>query len=266
MVQGLLPHRAFGRKGATLQIGKGGVVRRHHARAGAGFDGHVAHRQTLLNAHGANGRTGVFDDMSRRPIGAELGNDGQDHIFGADMRTAHPLNPHAQGFGAPLPGGLGGQHVGDFARASAKSQSAQGAVGGGVGVTAHQHHAGLGEALFGADHMHDALARVAQGKVQDAVGLGVFHQTLDHPALFSVGDRRHHMAAGGDAVVGGGHHLIGAADGQALFFQKLKCMDRSVMHQMACHMQQALAIVAIEHFVCMPNFFVQGQAHGVLLL
>jgi hypothetical protein len=27
-------------------------------------------------------------------------------------------------------------------------------------------------------------------------------------------------------------------------------------------MQQALAIVAIEHLVCMPDFFVQGQAHG----
>ena len=31
-------------------------------------------------------------------------------------------------------------------------------------------------------------------------------------------------------------------------------------------MQQALAIVAVKHFVCMPDFFVQGQAHGVLLV
>ena len=204
--------------------------------------------------------------MARSAIGAELGNDGQDHIFGADVRTPLTLDPHTQGFGAPLPGGLGGQHMGDFTRTRTKSQSTQSPVGGGVGVATHQHHAGLGQALFGPHHVHDALARVAQGKVQDAMGLGVFHQAFDHPALFRVSDRRHHMAAGGDAVIGGGRHLIGAAHAQALFFQKLKCMDRPVMHQMAGHMQQALAIVAIKHFVCMPDFFVQGQAHGVLLV
>ena len=177
--------------------------------------------------------------MARSAIGAELGNDGQDHIFGADVRAALALDPHAQGFGAPLPSGLGGQHMGDFTRTRTKSQSTQSPVGGGVGVTTHQHHAGLGQALFGPHHMHDALARVAQGKVQDAMGLGVFHQPFDHPALFRVSDRRHHMAAGGDAVIGGGRHLIGAAHAQALFFQKLKSMDRPVMHQMAGHMQQA---------------------------
>ena len=41
-------------------------------------------------------------------------------------------------------------------------------------------------------------------------------------------------------------------------------MDRAVVHQMAGHMQQTLAVVAIEHLVCFPNFFVEGQAHGVL--
>ena len=56
---------------------------------------------------------------------------------------------------------LGGQHVLDLARADAEGQRAEGAVGGGVGVAAHDGHARLGEALLGADDVDDALARVA---------------------------------------------------------------------------------------------------------
>ena len=54
---------------------------------------------------------------------------------------------------------LGGEHVLDLAGADAEGQRAEGAVGGGVAVAAHDRHARLGEALLGADDVDDALVR-----------------------------------------------------------------------------------------------------------
>ena len=56
---------------------------------------------------------------------------------------------------------LRGQHVLDLAGADAEGQGPEGAVGGGVAVAAHDRHAGQRAALLGADHVHDALVRIA---------------------------------------------------------------------------------------------------------
>ena len=58
---------------------------------------------------------------------------------------------------------LGGEDVLDLAGADAEGQGAEGAVGGGVAVAAHDRHARLGQALLGADDVHDALVAVAHG-------------------------------------------------------------------------------------------------------
>ena len=55
----------------------------------------------------------------------------------------------------------------------------------------------LRDAEFGADHVHDALARIVETVIAvDAVGGDVFRQQIDHVAHFGVGD-------GGDAAVRG---------------------------------------------------------------
>ena len=63
---------------------------------------------------------------------------------------------------------LGGEHVLDLAGADAERERTEGAVGGGVAVAAHDRHPGLGAALLGPDHVHDALAGVAHRVVGDA--------------------------------------------------------------------------------------------------
>ena len=90
----------------------------------------------------------------------------------ADDREDHVLGRHARGAASPstviamVPGRvlrqrLGGEHVLDLARADAEGERAERAVGRGVAVAAHDGHARLGEALLGADDVHDALAGVA---------------------------------------------------------------------------------------------------------
>ncbi len=95
--------------------------------------------------------------------------DGEGEVLGADAEAERrPTKMDAHVLGLLLAQGLGGQHVLDLAGADAEGQGAEGAVGGGVGVAADDRHAGLGEALLGADHVDDALAVGAQGVDVDA--------------------------------------------------------------------------------------------------
>ncbi len=46
-------------------------------------------------------------------------------------------------------------------------QRAEGAMGGGVRIAAHDRHAGQRRALLGSDHMHDALAWIIHAELGD---------------------------------------------------------------------------------------------------
>ena len=109
---------------------------------------------------------------------------------------------------------LGGEDVLDLARADAEGQGAEGAVGGGVAVAAHDRHARQGQALLGADDVDDALAGVAHREDDDAELGAVGPQHLDLLAGDRVGDRL--VGVGGrDVVVLGGDGEVGAAHGAA---------------------------------------------------
>lgn len=64
----------------------------------------------------------------------------------------------------------------DLAGADAKGEGAEGAMCGGVAVTADNGGAGEGEALLGANDVDDALPLVAQAKVCDAKLLDVLFE------------------------------------------------------------------------------------------
>ncbi len=93
-----------------------------------------------------------------------LGRDARRRVAVDDDR--HRPRPH-------LRQRLSGEHVLDLARADPERQRAERAVRGGVAVAAHDRHARLREALFGPDHVHDALARVAHAVEADAELLAV---------------------------------------------------------------------------------------------
>ena len=78
------------------------------------------------------------------------------------------VDAHLAGLGLALEQALGGQDVLDLAGADAEGQGAEGAVGGGVAVAAHDGHARLGQAQLGADHVDDALLRAAEAVQRDA--------------------------------------------------------------------------------------------------
>ena len=106
---------------------------------------------------------------------------------------------------------LGGQDVLDLGGADAEGEGPEGSVGGGVGVSAHHGHAGLGQAQLRADGVDDSLVGIAQ-RVEAHPELGaVGAQGLDLGAAGDVGDRQIDVE-GGDVVVLGGDGQVGASD------------------------------------------------------
>ena len=73
---------------------------------------------------------------------------------------------------------LRGEHVLDLARADAERERAERAVRRRVAVAAHDGHARLREALLRADHVHDALARLAHRVADDPELVAVLRQHL----------------------------------------------------------------------------------------
>jgi hypothetical protein len=154
--------------------------------------------------------------------------------------------------------------VQDIARTEAEAQSTERTVRRGVGVAAHQDHAGLGDALLGPDHVHDALPRIVQREVDDAELAGIARQQFNHAALVGVGDRRDVVAAARHPVVGRGEHLVGMPDTQAACLQELEGVGGAVVGDVARNVQQRLAVVTLQDRVRVPDFFVEGLAHEVL--
>jgi len=65
----------------------------------------------------------------------------QANVFGRHARWQFAVEADAHGFGAGLPQGLGGEHMGDLRGADAKPHGAQSTMGRSVAVAAHHHHA-----------------------------------------------------------------------------------------------------------------------------
>jgi hypothetical protein len=97
----------------------------------------------------------------------------EDHILGGDAQRKLALEFHAHGFRTALDQGLGRQHMGEFARADAKCQRAQPAMGAGVAVAANDQRAGQAQAKFGPDDVDDALSGFVDIEHLDAARRGL---------------------------------------------------------------------------------------------
>ena len=133
------------------------------------------------------------------------------------------LDRDTHAFGLLLPQTLGRQNVANLGCADAEGEGAERAVGRGVGIAAYHGQARLGDALFRADDVDDALARVAEAELGDAVGRGVGVQRRHQLAPFVVGEIGVGAPACRDIVVGNGEGLIGPADVMAVGFQHAGC-------------------------------------------
>ena len=165
-----------GTNGPAFQIGKRGFVWRHHAGARAAFNRHVADRHAAFHGEAANRLAAEFDHMAVAAGDADLADDGQNDVLGGDARGAAAVNLHQHGFGFELRQALRGQHVLNLAGANAESQRAQTSVRGGVAVAANNGEAGLRDAQFRPDDVHDALVGALHVEKQDPIFAAVAHQ------------------------------------------------------------------------------------------
>src|SRR5450759_3376212 len=79
-----VPQLALGCERATLEIVDGGVVRRDHARARAGFDRHVAYRHAPFHGKAAYGGAGELYRIAGAARRADLADHRERDVLGGD--------------------------------------------------------------------------------------------------------------------------------------------------------------------------------------
>src|SRR3954452_24355779 len=248
----------LGRAGAAFDPLERRVVGGDHAGAAAALDRHVADRHPALHRERLDRRAGELDDVAGGSVGAHLADRAEDQVLGGDAEAALALVADAHRLRLALGERLGGENVLDLAGADAERERPERAVGGGVGVAAHDRHAGLGDAELRPDHVDDALAVGPHRVHADAELLAVALERLDLDAAELVadagGDRR---AVGGHVVVGGGERAVGPADlapGHPEAVEGLRAGD--LVHEVEVDEQQAL-----RHLVLGPDAIEQRLAH-----
>ena len=130
-----------------------------------------------------------------------------------------------------------------FAGADAVRQRAECAVGAGVRVAADDGHTRQRRTLFGAHHMHDALAFVFKREIrQRAEFFDIFVQSVHLQLGNRVFDAFVPMVGGG-VVVGGGDHAVDAPQLAAGHFQAFKRLRAgNFVHQMAVDIKEDGAV------------------------
>ena len=157
---------------------------------------------------------------------------------------------------------LGGEHVLDLRRADAVGQRPEGAVGGGVAVTADDGGARQREALLRAHHVDDALALVELVEILDAEFGSVLGQRLDLDAAFLFGDAL--GAVGGrHVVVDHGQRLLRVADLAAGHAQALEGLGaRHFVDEVAVDVEQAGAVLCFMCQVIIPDLVIERARLG----
>ena len=115
-----------------------------HSSARAAFNGHVADRHSLLHGQRANRGTGIFKNVPCTSADADLGNQGQDDVFGGYAFGQRSIHAHFVGIRLTLKQALCGKHVFDFGCANSKGQRTKRPMRSSVAITADYGHPGLG--------------------------------------------------------------------------------------------------------------------------
>ena len=259
---GAIPVLALGGVGASLDVVEGRLVGGDHAGAGARLDRHVANRHTALHGELADRLTAVLQDVALTAAGADLGDDGEDDVLGRRSLRQGSVHRNRHGLEGSHRQGLSGEHVLNLAGADAEGQRAERAVRGGVGVAAHDRHAGLGQAQLRANDVDDSLVGVAQGVQADAELLGVLTQGVDLGAARNVRDGQVDVDRG-RVVILGRDRQIGAANLSSREAQALERLGaRHFVHEVEVDVEQVGgAVLPLGHDVVSPHLFCHRSAH-----
>ena len=210
VVQGALPAGAFRRHRPALEPGEGLVVGRHHSKAGAPLDAHVANGHAAFHRKVLDRRASVLDGVALSARDTDLRDQGEHHVLGHNPQRQPPFDRHGHLLRPGLGQSLGRQHQLDLGAADPERQRPESAVRGGVGVATDDQHPGLGEAQLGADHVHDPLPPAAHAVELDPGPAAVLLQRPQLQAPHLVG--RLQAARGGRVVVHRGQRQVGPPD------------------------------------------------------
>src|SRR5580693_2968532 len=264
---------------AALEVGDRGLVRGDEAGPRSRLDGHVADRQPAFHRQRADRLAAVFDDVALAAAGADLRDDRENQVLGGDAVGQRALDVDRHRLRLDLRQRLGGQDVLDLAGADAKGDRAERAVSGGVGVTADDRQARLGQPELRADDVHDALAGVPHRVQPDAELVGVPAQRLELDAGDRVGyrtartlDRRSRADAGsrGDVVVLGRDREVGPPDLAAGGTQAVEGLGAGdLVHEVQVDEEQVWFTLLAAHHMGIPDLLrerARRGAHAVHLL
>ncbi|CFM05296.1 Uncharacterised protein [Bordetella pertussis] len=235
------------------------VVQGHVERgARAGLDGHVAQGQAFFHRERRHRLAGQLQEPHGRAAHAELAQDMQGQVLGAQAGGQGALQRQAHRARAAHGQGLGRQHMLGLRGADAPGPGAQRPQRRGVAVATGHRHARQHQAQFGRDHVHDALVGVVRAVVADAGARGVGGQRIDH-RLAAV----HVFAAppgrGGDDVVGDRHVARRTVHGAALRAQRREGLRAGkIVQQVPVDVDQAAAVGQVGHVVAVPQAVEQG--------
>ena len=179
MVDTFLKRFALGNERASFEVSEGHVVWRDHAGARATFNGHVADGHAAVHGKGTNRFAAIFRDVAGAAADPDFADDGEDDVFRGHAFGALAIYHDVHRLGATLYEALRGQHVFHFAGADTESQRAERAVCGRMAIAADDGLAGLGDAQFGADDVHDALILAMHVEEAHAKFLAIFFQGFE---------------------------------------------------------------------------------------
>ena len=259
---GLVPLLTLGRAGAVFEIGKSLLIGRDHARPRTTFDGHIAHRHAAFHGQVADSLACKFNDMARATSGADFANNGQNDVFGGSPWGKLAIHLHQHVLGFFLNERLGCQHMLHFRRTNAMRQGTESAMGGGVAIAAHNGGAGQGEALFGANHMDNALPLVALMEIFNAEFGRIGRQRFHLNPAFGLGNTLGTIGCG-NIMVHHGERLFRMRHAATRHAKPLKGLRAGhFMDKMPINPQQGRAVLGLMHQMIVPDLVVKRARHG----
>jgi hypothetical protein len=216
--------------------------------------------QTVMRPfHGqrADRVAGIFDDVTRAAGGADLADDGEDDVLGADADRQVTVNADTHVLGPRGQEGLRREHMLDLRGADTERKRTERAMGRGVRIPADDGEARQRPALLGTDDVHDALADIVHAEIFDIELACVVRKRLHGQRGFRIADAE--LAVGGrDVVVGHCERELGTAYAPAGFAQTLERLGaRNLVNQMAIDVENARLAGLLVDEVALPDFIVQ---------
>src|ERR1700674_3614262 len=261
---GFLKRFAARNKRTAFEISERSFVRRDHSGARAAFNGHVADGHASVHGKGTNGFAAVLRDVAITASDARFSDDGENKVLGGDAPGSFAVDKNVERLGARLDETLCCKNMLDLAGANAESQRAEGAVGGGVAITADEGLAGLGDAQLGADDVHDALILAVHVEKANAGFAAVLFEGIELELGVVIEDGQS-AVGGGDGVVHHRESEIGAADLATFGAETGEGLGRrALMDEVAVNIDNRGLVGVLANNVGVPDFLIERfRCHGV---